>query len=77
MLASSSQMAADDDLFHDTLDLFATSSKKDKDVKVLTKENAKDACSELYAKKNNIDSFEAMDKVRKNFNKVWEQHDIL
>ena len=58
-LAESSQKAAEDDLYGDILEKYGSQSKKDKDTKILTKDNAKDACSELYEKKNNVDSYDA------------------
>ena len=75
-LATSSQMAADDDLFHETLEKYSTQSKKDKDLKIITKDNALEACSELLEKKNSLDGFEAMGQVKTKFGKVWELHDI-
>ena len=49
-------------MFNDILDKFATSSKKGKadDDKILTKDNAKDAMTELYEKKlNDADGYKA------------------
>ena len=76
-LAESSQKAADDDMYGEILEKYSTQSKKDKDSKIITKDNAKEACSELYEKKNNVDSFDAQDQIKKQFAEVWGQHDIL
>ena len=56
--ADSSQKAADDDLFNESLEKFATTSKTDKDTKILTKDNAYEACAEVYGKKTNVDPYE-------------------
>mmetsp|Transcript_4689 Transcript_4689/g.7987 ORF Transcript_4689/g.7987 Transcript_4689/m.7987 type:complete len:154 (+) Transcript_4689:1-462(+) len=56
--AETSQKAADDDLFNEVLEKYATASKKDKDEKIFTKDNALEACSEIFEKKLNVDSFE-------------------
>ena len=60
-LAVSSQKAAEDDMYGEILEKWATKSKRSKDDQVLTKDNAKEACSELYEKKNNVDSYDAQD----------------
>ena len=75
--AESSQKAADDDLFNETLEKFATTSKKDKDSKILTRENAYDACAEVYGKKANVDPYEKQEMIKNKFNKLWEDHDNL
>lgn len=36
-----------------------------------------EAAQELFEKKNNEDSFDAMEKVKKVFEKSWKEHDIL
>ena len=60
--ATASSKTTEDDTFNDILDKFATASKKSKsdDDKILTKENAKDALTELYEKKlNDVDGYKA------------------
>ena len=36
-----------------------------------------EACTDLFQNKDQIDSFDAQDKVKKRFNKLWEEHDNL
>ena len=76
-LADASDKAADDDLFGEILEKYSSASKKDKDTKILTKDNAYEACAEIYEKKMNVDSFEKQEEIKKAFNKVWEEHDNL
>ena len=40
------------------------------DNRLLTKENAKEACTEVWSQKKGVDSYEAMDVVNKAFSKV-------
>jgi len=47
-MAVSSQKAYDDDLYNNAIDLHATDSKTDKNVRILTKENALEACVDLF-----------------------------
>jgi hypothetical protein len=76
-MAESSQKAYDDDLYNAAIEKFATASKDNKDVKILTKENAMEACIDLFQNKDQIDNFDAQEKVKKKFNKLWEEHDNL
>lgn len=76
-MAESSQKAYDDDLYNGAIDKYATDSKEDKNSRVLTKENALEACVDLFQKKDDVDNFEAQDKVKKKFNKLWDEHDNL
>lgn len=75
-LAESSQKTADDDLQGEILDKFSTASKADKNAMILTKENAEEACTEIYSRKWGMDSFDAQDKVKSQFAKIWKEHDI-
>lgn len=60
-------------MFNEILDKFATSSKKNSDNAILTKDNAKDAITELYEKKlNDGDGYKAQEQVKKNFEALWE-----
>ena len=67
MLATSSDKAADDDLYNEVLDKYETASKKDKDSKILTKDQALDASAEVLGQKMGLDTYDAMDKVKKSF----------
>ena len=59
-LAESSNKASEDDLFNEILDKFVTKSKKGSDDEIITKDNAKEALTELYEKKlNDVDGYKA------------------
>ena len=77
-VASMSQKAAEDDLFNECIDKFSSASKENKDISVLTKDNAKEASIELISKKDNIDYMDAEAKVKKSkFDKIWDEHDNM
>lgn len=76
MLADSSSKAADDDLYNEVLEKFQSPSKKDATINVLNKEAAQEACTELYEKKNGVDGFAAMEKVKGIFAQKWTDHDV-
>lgn len=75
-LKESSQKAYDDDLYNNAIQKFQTESKEQKNTMILTKENAQEACIDLFQNKDSIDQFDASDKVKKKFNKLWDEHDI-
>ena len=75
-MAESSQKTADDDLQGEILEKFSTASKSDKNSMIMTKENAEEACVEIYSKKWSMDSFDVQDKVKSLFAKIWKEHDI-
>ena len=59
-LAESSNKANEDDLFNEILDKFVTKSKNKGDDEIITKDNAKEALTELYEKKlNDVDGYKA------------------
>ena len=60
-----SQKAADDDMFNECIDKFSSASKENKDMSILTKDNAKEAAIELISKKDGIDWVDAETKVKK------------
>ena len=44
----------------------------------MTKDNAKEALTELYEKKlGDKDGYEAEKAVKKNFTALWEDHDVM
>ena len=58
--AETSNKASEDDLFNEILDKFVTKSKKASDDEIITKDNAKEALTELYEKKlNDVDGYKA------------------
>ena len=72
------EKAAEDDLFNECIDKFSSASKENKDISVLTKDNAKEASIELISKKDNIDYMDAEAKVKKSkFDKIWDEHDNM
>lgn len=60
-METSSNKASEDDLFNEILDKFVTKSKnKGEDEEIITKDNAKEALTELYEKKlNDVDGYKA------------------
>lgn len=74
--AEKSEKADEDDQFQEILNKYSSPSKTQKGEQILTQENAQEACNELYAQKKGIDSYDAMDKTKKLFNKAWKEHDI-
>ena len=52
-------------MYNECIDKFSSASKENKDMSILTKDNAKEATIELYSKKNGIDYTDAEAKVKK------------
>ena len=76
--ADTSSKASEDDLFNGILDKFVTKSRGSADDEIITKDNAKEALTELYEKKlNDVDGYKAQDEVKKTFGALWEEHDIM
>ena len=76
--AATSNKASEDDMFNEILDKFVTKSKNKNDDEIITKDNAKEALTELYEKKlNDVDGYKAQDEVKKTFGALWEEHDIM
>ena len=57
-LEEKSAKAEDDDLFQEVLDKYATKNGNDK---MLKKEDAQEACQEVWQQKKGVDAYEAMD----------------
>lgn len=67
-LAESSNKANEDDLFNEILDKFVTKSKSKDGDEIITKDNAKEALTELYEKKlNDVDGYKAQEEVKNKF----------
>ena len=64
-MAESSQKSYDDDLYNNAIDLHATDSKTDKGTRILTKENALEACTDLFEKKDDTNTPESQEKLKK------------
>jgi hypothetical protein len=77
-LADSSNKANEDDLFNEILDKFVTKSKNKNDDEIITKDNAKEALTELYEKKlNDVDGYKAQEEVKNTFSALWDEADIM
>ena len=77
-LADSSNKANEDDLFNEILDKFVTKSKGKNDDEIITKDNAKEALTELYEKKlNDADGYKAQEEVKNTFSALWDEADIM
>lgn len=74
VLETSSAKAEEDDVYMEVLNRYATENKNKE--RILTKDNAQEACTEIYSTKKEIDTYDAMDKVKATFAKVWKEHDI-
>lgn len=57
-LAEKSDKAEDDDLYMEVLEKYATKSGEEK---LLKKEDAQEACQEVWQQKKGVDAYEAMD----------------
>ena len=66
-LPDASQKAAEDDLYNECLEQFTSTNKGD-NSSIVTKENALEAATLLFQKKNNIDSYDALEKAKSKFN---------
>lgn len=58
-MAESSEKAEQDDEFAEILNKYGTASKALKDEQVLTKDNAQQACAELFETKKGLDGYDA------------------
>lgn len=77
-LAESSNKANEDDLFNEILDKFVTKSKSKDGDEIITKDNAKEALTELYEKKlNDVDGYKAQEEVKNKFQALWDEADIM
>ena len=72
--SEASQKVEEDDFLNEELEQFMVQDKSKE--KVLMKEAAKDACTEVYEKKKQPDAFKAQDEMQKEFPRLWREHDI-
>lgn len=73
-MAESSEKTAQDDIINEVLDKY---TKKDKSGdEIIHKDDAQDACNDIYEKLRGVDSYVAIDKVKEKFAKSWEEHDV-
>ena len=74
MMSEYSAKAGEDDVINEALDKFTKQGKSGSEV--IAKEDAQDACNEIYEKIRQVDSYTAIDDVKAKFNKVWAEHDV-
>ena len=73
-MAESSEKTAQDDIINEVLDKY---TKKDKSGdEIIHKDDAQDACNDIYEKLRGVDSYVAIDRVKEKFAKSWEEHDV-
>ena len=70
----SSEKANEDDYINEVLDKYAHQKNGEK---VLNKEDAKEACLEVYEKKKENDPFKASEQMAEMFPKLWKEHDVM
>lgn len=73
-MAESSARAGEDDTINEVLDKFSKQGKGG--TEIIAKDDAQDACNEIYEKIRQVDSYTAIDDVKAKFNKVWNEHDV-
>jgi hypothetical protein len=64
-MAESSARAGEDDTINEVLDKFTKQGKGG--TEVINKEDAQDACNEIYEKLRGVDSYTAIDTVKEKF----------
>ena len=64
-MAESSAKAGDDDVINEVLDRFTKQGKSGQEI--ISKDDAQDACNELYEKLRGVDSYTAIDTVKEKF----------
>ena len=74
--ANSEERVADDELFNEVLDKFSVDSSSEKNTKVLHRDPAKDAMQEILERKKHLDTWAALDVIKKNFDELWSSHDV-
>lgn len=73
-MAEASARAGEDDTINEVLDKFTKQGKGGSEI--IAKDDAQDACNEIYEKIRQVDSYTAIDDVKAKFNKVWSEHDV-
>ena len=73
-MAESSAKSGEDDVINEVLDKY---TKKGKDGnEIISKDDAQDACNDIYEKLRGVDSYTAIDQVKEKFTKSWNEHDV-
>lgn len=73
-MAESSAKSGEDDIINEALDKVSKSSKSGDEI--IAKDDAQEACNDIYEKLRGVDSYTAIDKVKEKFDKVWAEHDV-
>ncbi len=73
-LATSSAKSGEDDVINEVLDKYTKKGKSGDEV--IARDDAQDACNEVYEKLRSVDSYAAIDSVKEKFNKLWLEHDV-
>ena len=73
-MAESSVKAGEDDTINEVLDKFTKQNKGGDEI--IHKDDAMEACNDLYEKLRGVDSYTAIDKVKEKFDKAWNDHDV-
>ena len=73
-MAESSARAGEDDVINEVLDKYAKKGKGGDEI--IAKDDAQDACNDIYEKLRGVDSYAAIDKVKEKFAQLWAEHDV-
>ena len=73
-MAESSAKSGEDDVINEVLDKYTKKGKSGDEV--ITRDDAQDACNDIYEKLRGVDSYAAIDSVKEKFNKLWQEHDV-
>lgn len=64
-MAENSARSGEDDVINEVLDKYTKKGKNDDEV--IAKDDAQDACNDIYEKLRGVDSYTAIDKVKEKF----------
>ena len=73
-MAESSARSGEDDVINEVLDRYTKKGKSGDEV--IAKDDAQDACNDIYEKLRGVDSYAAIDKVKEKFAQLWAEHDV-
>lgn len=73
-MAESSAKSSEDDVINEALDKVSKQGKGGDEI--IAKDDAKEACNDIYEKLRGVDSYTAIDKINEKFDKIWNEHDV-
>ena len=73
-MAENSARSGEDDVINEVLDKYTKKGKNDDEI--IAKDDAQDACNDIYEKLRSVDSQTAIDKVKEKFSQLWAEHDV-